>query len=217
MSDLLTVLPPSAQQIERDLEQLSGRLRGFGDPIAALWNASVCPEHLLSYLAWAFSIEIWDSAWPVEQKRRILIDAVQVHRVKGTVGSVRRALAGIGVPPVISEWFDYGGEPHTFRIDFSSTDVFAAGLAIDPRTLEIITSILVNLKPQRSHFAVRIGEDFGTEVYMRASARGRLVSEIGHDPVPRTRASDSSFHLRSGARQRQLSVLTHDVQRRDAA
>ncbi len=76
MSDLPTILPPNAQETERELEQLSGRLLGFGDPIAGLWDASLCPEHLLSYLAWAFSVEVWDVR--VVQSHQLLIPR-QLH------------------------------------------------------------------------------------------------------------------------------------------
>ena len=217
MSDLPTILPPNAQEIERELEQLSGRLLGFGDPIAGLWDASLCPEHLLSYLAWAFSVEVWDSGWPENQKRQVLVDAVQVHRAKGTIGSVRRALGGIGFEADIAEWFQYGGDPHTFRIDAYGDDVFAAGMSIDVSLLTLITSILVNLKPQRSHFELRIGERFDTAVYARAGARSRMQSDLAHDPNPRTRVSVGTTHMRVGARPRQISTVYHDVQPRDAA
>jgi phage tail P2-like protein len=217
MSDLPTVLPPNAQQVELDLEQLSGRLLGFGDPIAALWDAAACPEHLLPYLAWAFSVEVWDSAWPEAYKRQVLVNAVQVHRAKGTVGSVRRALSGIGFRTDISEWFEYGGDPHTFRLDAFGEDVFAAGMAIDARTLALITSILVNLKPLRSHFELRIGERFDTAIYTRAGARGRAVSELDHDPDPRTRIAEVPVSIRAASRSRLVSSVFHDVQTRDAA
>lgn len=216
MSDLPTILPPNVQQIELELEQLSGRLLGFGDPIAGLWDASLCPEHLLSYLAWAFSVEIWDSAWPENQKRQVLVDAVQVHRAKGTIGSVRRALGGIGLEVEIAEWFEYGGDPHTFRIDAHGDDVFAAGMSIDVSLLTLITSILVNLKPQRSHFEFRIGERFETAVYSRAGARSRIQSDLNHDPSPRSRVSSGIAHMRVVSRPRQTSTVYHDVQPRDA-
>ncbi|WP_341204786.1 phage tail protein I [uncultured Sulfitobacter sp.] len=217
MSDLPTVLPPNAQQVELDLEQMSGRLLGFGDPIAALWDASACPEHLLPYLAWGFSVEVWDSAWPEAYKRQVLVNAVQVHRAKGTVGSVRRALSGIGFRTDISEWFEYGGDPHTFLLDAFGEDVFAAGMAIDARTLALVTSILVNLKPLRSHFELRIGERFDTDVYARAGARGRAVSELQHDPDPRTRIAEEPVSIRAASRSRLVSSVFHDVQTRDAA
>ncbi len=217
MSDLPTILPPNAQQVELDLEQLSGRMLGFGDPIAALWDASACPEHLLPYLAWAFSIEVWDSAWSEAFKRQVLVDAVQVHRAKGTVGSVRRALVSIGLQSEISEWFEYGGDPHTFRIDVVSENLFAIGMAIDARTLARVTSILVNLKPLRSHFELRIGERFDTAVYAGAGARGRAVSDVEHDPDPRMRIAEEPVSIRAASRSRLVSSVFHDVQTRDAA
>jgi P2-related tail formation protein len=59
-------------------------------------NPDTCPVLLLSWLAWAFSVEIWDTTWSEDAKRQVLRDSVRLHRVKGTLGPVKRALANAG-------------------------------------------------------------------------------------------------------------------------
>lgn len=43
-----------------------------------------CPEHLLPWLAWSWSIDLWSDDWPTERKRRVIAHAVRLHRLKGT-------------------------------------------------------------------------------------------------------------------------------------
>jgi P2-related tail formation protein len=39
-----------------------------------------------------------------------------VHRVLGTAGAVRKAIAALGYDVTMQEWFDYDGDPYKFRI-----------------------------------------------------------------------------------------------------
>ena len=214
MSDIPSILPPNAQAVELHLEQLSSRLIGLSDPVSALWDAESCPPHLLPWLAWAFSVEVWDKSWPETFKRQIVVDAVRVHRQKGTVGAVRRALSGIGFNVEIREWFETGGAPHTFSIDAFGADVFAAGLQISPALLSLATRLIENVKPERSHFDLRIGESFSTECGIRVGAVCRSVHQASHDPAPRTRLALASQTFRAAARCLVLSKFTHSIQGR---
>ena len=96
MSDLQTILPPSSQPIELDLEQLSGRVGDLALPIGVLWDPEKCPLELLPWLAWSFSIEVWEQGWSEDTKRQAVKSAASVHRKKGTVASVKEAIAAAG-------------------------------------------------------------------------------------------------------------------------
>lgn len=80
-------------------------------PVGTLLNPDQCPAPLLGWLAWAFSVDFWDSGWPEEEKRAVLRDAIAVHRRKGTVGGVKRALraAGYGDAEIVER---YGWDFH---------------------------------------------------------------------------------------------------------
>lgn len=92
MSDLL--LPPNSTAWERAVEQTSAErhplpthlIREFFDP-------DLCPEHLLGWLAYEKSIDLWDDGWPVEKKRRVIRDWFRLHQIKGTKAGIKRAVA----------------------------------------------------------------------------------------------------------------------------
>lgn len=177
MSDLSTLLPPNAQKVEYDLEQFSARLQGMADPVQGLWDAEVCPEHLLPYLAWAFSVDDWEADWDARAKRALLADVIGIHRQKGTLGSVKRALGAIGFRLDVQEWFQYGGAPHTCRIDAYHSDLQRAGLSADADTLQKIRRYILNVKPVRSHFELRVGITVPSLSGFHTGARARLRSE----------------------------------------
>lgn len=92
----ITLLPPNATAQERALDLSTSRLGDVDVPLREIWNADTCPADKLAYLAWAFSVDEWDEAWPIEFKRSTIRDAVDVQAKKGSVWSVRRVLANAG-------------------------------------------------------------------------------------------------------------------------
>jgi len=203
MSDIKTLLPPSTSATLRSLETvMAEREAGMETPITRLWNANTCPVDLLGWLAWALSVDIWDGRWNEEVKRAVLADSIAVHRLKGTRGAVERALGALGFATEISEWFEYGGAPHTFRIDAYGDDVFAAGLTIDPALLDTVTRLVETVKPVRSHFSLRVGQRFETDLTMRSALGIRQRADTPLAPVAPVRAVDALAYLRShlGAR-----------------
>jgi len=198
MSDLPSLLPPNSGAIERDLEQVMTRLQRVSIPLTTLWNPDTCPEHLLPYLAWAMSIEVWDDTWSAEQKRAAVKSSVAVHRVKGTRGAVERALGALGFAIDLTEWFESGDPVHTFRLDAFGEDVFAAGFEINAALFATVTRVIENVKPVRSHFTLRIGERFDSGVAIHAGSRLKLELRATHDPMPGTNQSAAELHLGSG-------------------
>jgi phage tail P2-like protein len=107
MSAQETLLPSNATAIERRLDQTAARFAPQA-LVPHLWNADTCPEVFLPYLAWALSVDEWDPTWGEERKRDAIREADYIHRHKGTLGAVRRALAVLGQPDaVVVERSDY--------------------------------------------------------------------------------------------------------------
>lgn len=59
-------------------------------PLRDLWRWDTCPEDLLPWLAWAMSVDLWSDAWPIERQREIIRDSFKLHRLKGTLGGIKR-------------------------------------------------------------------------------------------------------------------------------
>lgn len=123
-------------------------------PVGALMNPSLCPAHLLGWLAWAFSVDEWDVEAPEEVKREVIRQSIEVHRRKGTVGAVKRALAATGVPSEITEWWQDGADPHTFKIHVDIEALIARGMAFNNALLADVRRGINATKPVRSHYSI---------------------------------------------------------------
>ncbi|HNM43794.1 phage tail protein I [Plasticicumulans sp.] len=150
-----SLLPPHASPLERALEAVAGaRIEAVEvERLRALWTPADCPAPLLPWLAWALSVDEWDADWSEATQRAVIAASVEVHRRKGTLGAVRRALAATGYRTQISEWWQQlpVGVPHTFRIDVEIDD-----RGIDESTFGQLTRQLDGVKPVRSHYALRV-------------------------------------------------------------
>lgn len=147
MSDLL---PPNATPQERALSNVAARVSDVPVPIRDMWNADTCPSNALAWLAWAFSVDQWDSNWTDAQQRAFIKSSVEVHRYKGTIGAVRDALAALGLSAQVQEWFaqEPAGDPYTFRILVEAEQV-----GIPQGALAAIFEVVNRTKNLRSHLS----------------------------------------------------------------
>ncbi len=93
---MTSLLPPNSTATERAIEAATAP--GFELPVdvASLSRPAACPPQFLASLAWGLSVDSWDSDWTDARKRAVIAASVEVHRRKGTVGSIKRALAAMG-------------------------------------------------------------------------------------------------------------------------
>ena len=100
-----SLLPPSAGQLERDLESVMDRelFAGVNNdpedttiPIRHIFNVDKVSDILLPYIAFMFSVDYWEDAWSEEQKREIIKAAFGVHSIKGTLKSIEDVCAALG-------------------------------------------------------------------------------------------------------------------------
>ena len=88
--------PDTATDVERRLDGAAGDRVGRVPAGYRAWCVDDLPESWLPVLAWALSVELWDPAWPVAERRAAILAAVDQHREKGTVAGVKRALDFVG-------------------------------------------------------------------------------------------------------------------------
>lgn len=62
-------------------------------------------------------LEGWLFAQDERQKRKLIKQAIELHRYRGTPWAVRQVLRILELEGDISEWFEYGGKPYFFRMD----------------------------------------------------------------------------------------------------
>lgn len=140
MSDLL---PLNATKQERALSLSTARAGAVPVPVGDLWDPFTCPLGILPWLAWSLAVDPWNSSWTEAQKRQAIADSIAVHRVKGTIGALKRALQSIGYECVVN---DNTGTAYVFRVGIDVTE----GAAVDTAYAQA-QSIALKVKNARSH------------------------------------------------------------------
>ncbi len=90
------LLPQNASAYEQALEDVRSGVSDLPVDIRTLWDPDTCPEAFLPWFAWTLSVDFWDEGWPVHYKREIIKTAYDIHKIKGTVDSLRRILQAVG-------------------------------------------------------------------------------------------------------------------------
>ena len=142
-----SLLPPNASTLLRDLEEIFGDSFDLPTLNRYVVNPDLAPAHILPWLAWALSVDDWSDSWPEQIRRNVIKASVEVHRKKGTIGALKKALQAFNYENVkVEEWFEYGADPYFFRVFF---DVKEPGFDIN--ILPQVQKVIENTKNARSH------------------------------------------------------------------
>lgn len=94
------LLPPNATPAERTVAALTDRITAIPSPIEQMHRPAETPARFLPWLAWEWSIDLWDDAWSEEKKRRVIARSFDLHRLKGTPQGLRDHVALVGADVV---------------------------------------------------------------------------------------------------------------------
>ncbi|TXE33254.1 phage tail protein I [Serratia marcescens] len=140
------ILPVSATPLELHAEQASAEVSAAPVPLRQLWDPDTCPLDLLPYLAWAFSVDRWDETWDEATKRGVIRQSYFVHRHKGTIGALRRAVEPMGYLISVTEWWQNGKAPGTFEMVVGTLDT-----GITPEMYAELERVINDTKPCSRH------------------------------------------------------------------
>jgi phage tail P2-like protein len=149
MSDEInqSLLPPNASQLLRDLESVFGDSFDLPTLNRYVVNPDLAPVHILPWLAWALSVDDWSDNWSEQVRRNVIKASVEVHRKKGTIGALKKALQVFNYTNVrVEEWFEYGADPYFFRVFFDVTEP-----GFDVNILPQVQKVIESTKNARSH------------------------------------------------------------------
>ncbi len=189
-NDIHSLLPPNASTPERAIESTMAKATDLPVPVSTVWDPARCPGPLLPWLAWAMSVDDWDSEWPDSVKRSLIAESLRIHRIKGTVAAIRRVLRVLGVEAELAEWFQIGGPPHTFRLTaWANANLHAnnSEAILSPALYTALKRSVDAVKPVRSHYAFRVGARFYDSLAMAGAFLGtaslRQDSELIQEPL----------------------------------
>ncbi|MEQ1511669.1 MAG: phage tail protein I [Lysobacteraceae bacterium] len=182
MSELL---PPNATKLERALAAATQRFASIHPMHRDVWDPDLCPAHLLPWLAWAHSLDDWNTQWPENVKRARIRTAIEVHRKKGTIGSLRRVVQSFGGALAIREWFEQTvstgpaprGIPHTFDMTLTVSDA-GDGYTNTAAYVDDIIDAVLRTKPVRSHFVFTQGLSAAGGIGLLAAGRAAVWRRI---------------------------------------
>ncbi|MBU6141412.1 MAG: phage tail protein I [Proteobacteria bacterium] len=149
MSDEInqSLLPPNATHLLRDLESVFGESFDLPTLNCYVLNPDLAPIHILPWLAWALSVDDWSDNWSETIRRNVIKASIEVHRKKGTIGALKKALQVFNYTNIkVEEWFEYGADPYFFRVFF---DVREPGF--DVNILPQVQKVIESTKNARSH------------------------------------------------------------------
>lgn len=107
-----SLLPPNASALLKDLEAVSAVALDLETLNRFVNNPTEAPENILPWLAWAVSADDWSDNWSEQVRRNVIKASIEVHRRKGTIGALRKALQAFNYTNIkVEEWFDYGADP----------------------------------------------------------------------------------------------------------
>ncbi len=198
----LCLLPPNASELERLAAEALAQIERVPVPLRQLWNPDTCPVELLPYLAWAFSVDRWSSAWPERAKRDAIKAAFFIHAHKGTIGALRRVVEPLGYLIEVREWWEEQplGMPGTFRLLVGVLDT-----GITEEMYQELTWLIDDAKPVSRHL---VGLAIGLDVTGTAHIGAALTTgdELTVYP-PASRDIEVGGTLAWGAREHVIDTM----------
>lgn len=77
--------------------------------------------------------------YPIETKKQLIKDSDKAYMTLGTPAACEMVMSAIYDGTVLREWFEYGGEPHHFRIECEDVKIFESEVFEEfVRTLSLV-------------------------------------------------------------------------------
>lgn len=141
--DLLKLVPQSLQsdsQIIAACSALEGELQAVSvavDQIMIISKLSSQPSAVIDNLAWQWSTDFYDDSLSLTTRISLVQNSLKWHKIKGTPAVVQEMVSSVLSNGVVTEWFDYDGEPYHFRVQ---TDEIISSQAIYDQLAAVITA-----------------------------------------------------------------------------
>lgn len=126
--DLSSILPsaltrdPKMVALARTLADQLLTVSGHLDDVLIYSRFDELPEALVDVLAYDMHVDWYSYSYPLQVKRDLVKNSVKVHKKMGTKYAVETALGSLWPQSEVEEWFQYGGEPHHFRVMVDVTE-----------------------------------------------------------------------------------------------
>jgi phage tail P2-like protein len=130
-------------------------------------------DWLLDILAHDLHVDWYDPDSPIELKREIIKESVRIHKTLGTRPAVERVVTAYFGSGIVRHWYEYGGQPHHFKIVSDNPSITEEGereflwiLNIVKRLSSWLDEIIISLATRFDiFFGVKVRE-FNREIHL---------------------------------------------------
>ncbi len=173
-----STLPPSYLPKEHALDRLRGAI--FETHLSDLCvgarsalNPKECSSDLLNTLAVFYSVDFYRNDFLEDDKRALIFNSIELKKIKGTIGALKKVFTSLGLAVGVEEWFEYQGEPFRFRLN-----LIARGKTITTELLEMLAEMVKEYKNVRSVLEeIRIASQAMGVLYTRLGSVVELTAE----------------------------------------
>ncbi len=102
-------------------------------------------DHLLweKHITWSEGLGLADTR---EKKIKLIRDAIELHRIKGTPAAIELVFSILDIDSKLTEWFQYGGDPYHFKVQINIHDK-----GLNEATYNMLTALIYEYKNVRSY------------------------------------------------------------------
>ena len=109
----------SCEAIDLEMKKLQTAIQ----KLYILPSIDTLEDDMVDLMAQQFDAPYYDATLPLGTKRKLVKNAINWHKKKGTVAAVEEVVSTIFGESTVEEWYEYGGEPHHFRITTTNISV----------------------------------------------------------------------------------------------
>lgn len=148
-SQISDVLPiciknlPEVQSISYAISNMNKRLIDFSKKIALYNSIDLLDDCILDILAVELRTQYYDEDLDIEVKRKLIKNTLIWYMKAGTPSAVEELVKSVFRTGEVEEWFDFNGEPYTFRVTTNAE--------MDPDGIEKFFKMINKVKNTRSH------------------------------------------------------------------
>jgi phage tail P2-like protein len=174
------LLPISSSKLEHAISLSAAKIEKIPILNQHLWDPWQCPESFLPWLAHGLSVDSWNNDWPEQVKRQVIADSVPMHRIKGTISSIKSAIEALNITAQVEEEWQTQGLSHSAKIvaendknrNVDNTPKLTAQLQHQ------LWRAIVTTKPLRTKMHINITNSQSSSVYAGASLSNALLQRV---------------------------------------
>lgn len=131
----------------RAYNEMAELMGSLDSTVLLVYFIDTVPAAVLPALADQFRVTAveWHLAQTDTDQRKLIKNAIERHRTRGTPYSIERGLEILSLAGKVTEWFEYGAAPFHFRVEI---DLLTRGL--DEQTQAYMEEMILAYKNRRS-------------------------------------------------------------------